>query len=70
MDPYVDKALVIGGFLGQAEEWEKASDAWEKCLHESPAIEYSAIKKRKVCPVNSGDFLGKAGTQKSCPSLT
>lgn len=35
-----NKALVIGGFLGRVEEWSKASDAWDECLHESPRIEY------------------------------
>jgi hypothetical protein len=56
MDPYVDKALVMGGFLGQAEEWEKASDAWEKCLHESPEIEYFSHKEAQSLSGQFGRF--------------
>ena len=39
-DPIKNKALVVGGFLGRAEEWERASDAWDECLHAAPRIEY------------------------------
>ena len=35
-----NKAFVMGGFLGRVEQWLKASDAWEQCLHDSPRIEY------------------------------
>jgi hypothetical protein len=31
-DPKKNKALVLGGFLGSVEEWERASDAWDACL--------------------------------------
>lgn len=39
-NPLENKALVMGGFLARVEEWERASDAWEACLHEKPSIEY------------------------------
>jgi hypothetical protein len=35
-----NKAFVMGGFLGRVEEWLRASDAWELCLHEHPRIDY------------------------------
>jgi len=44
LDAHKHKALIIGGFLASAEEWEKASDAWVACLKESPAIEYSSSR--------------------------
>src|SRR6476660_6781390 len=40
LDPTKYKSLVFGGFLGKVEEWERASEAWDKCLHQSPSIEY------------------------------
>jgi len=39
-DPEKNKALVVGGFCGRVEEWERASDAWDECLREPPAIAY------------------------------
>lgn len=39
-NPKENKALVIGGFLGRVEEWERASDAWDRCLHDKPSIDY------------------------------
>ena len=39
-DPKLNKALVMCGFLGRVDEWERASDAWDICLHEKPSIEY------------------------------
>ena|GEM_PF-1955866 len=38
--PEASKALIMGGFLGRVEEWEHASDAWDECLRQSPAIDY------------------------------
>jgi hypothetical protein len=31
-------AFIMGGFLSKAEEWDKAADAWDECLKESPTI--------------------------------
>lgn len=39
-NPNEDKVLIVAGFLGRVEEWEKAIDAWDECLHESPRIEF------------------------------
>ena len=39
-DPTKYKALVMAGFLGRAEEWEKASASWEEGLREDPSIDY------------------------------
>lgn len=39
-NPLENKALVMGGFLARVEEWERASDAWDACLHDKPSIEY------------------------------
>ena len=46
-DPKKNKALVLGGFLGSVEEWERASDAWDACLHATPSIEYFKDSERK-----------------------
>lgn len=40
LNPHEDKALIMGGFLGTVEEWERISDMWAECLHETPGIEY------------------------------
>jgi hypothetical protein len=37
----------MGGFLGSVEEWERASDAWDACLHATPSIEYFKDSERK-----------------------
>jgi hypothetical protein len=39
-DPHKYKNLIVAGFLASAGVWEEASDAWDRCLHESPSIEY------------------------------
>jgi hypothetical protein len=43
--PESSKALIMGGFLGRVEEWEKASDAWDECLQKTPAIEFFTHKE-------------------------
>lgn len=53
-DPEKNKALVMGGFLGRVEEWERASDAWDECLHEAPDIGY--FKHSEAQSLN-GEFL-------------
>lgn len=53
-DPKKNKALVVGGFLGQVEEWERASDAWDACLHAAPSIDYFKESERKSL---DGQFL-------------
>jgi hypothetical protein len=53
-DPEKNKALVMGGFLGEVEEWERASDSWDACLHEPPSIEYF---KGSECKSLDGEFL-------------
>jgi hypothetical protein len=40
LNPHEDKALVMGGYLGTVEEWERVSEDWDECLHASPSIEY------------------------------
>lgn len=40
LNPEEDKVLVVAGFLGRVEEWEKAADAWDECLHDSLRIEF------------------------------
>ena len=40
LNPHTDKALVMGGYLGTVEEWERVSEAWDECLHALPRIEY------------------------------
>ncbi len=40
LNPHQNKVLVMGGYLGTVEEWEKVSDAWDECLRASPRIEY------------------------------
>ena len=40
LNPYEDKVLVMGGFLGSVDEWERVSDAWDACLNRAPAIRY------------------------------
>ncbi len=52
-DPKLNKALVLGGFFGRVEEWERASDAWDTCLHDAPSIEYF---KQHEAQSLSGEF--------------
>lgn len=40
LNPHEDKALVIGGYLGTTEEWERVTLAWNARLSASPAIRY------------------------------
>jgi Protein of unknown function (DUF3800) len=40
LNPNSDSVLVMGGYLGSIEEWERVSDAWDACLRSSPKIEY------------------------------
>jgi Protein of unknown function (DUF3800) len=40
LNPHEDKALVMGGYLGTIEEWERTSEAWDACLSAPPAIRY------------------------------
>jgi Protein of unknown function (DUF3800) len=39
-EPHRCKHLIVAGFLAPALVWDKATDAWDKCLHEAPSIEY------------------------------
>ena len=54
LDPKLNKGLIMGGFLGSVEEWERASDAWDACLHASPSIEYFKDSEYKSL---DGEFL-------------
>ena len=45
LNPHEDEAMIFGGFLGHLEEWRRASDAWDGCLHESPSIDYFSHKQ-------------------------
>lgn len=53
-NPEENKALVMAGFLGRVEEWERASDAWDACLHQKPSIEYF---KHSEAQSLDGEFL-------------
>jgi hypothetical protein len=53
--PESSKALIVGGFLGRVEEWELASDAWDECLRQSPAIEFFTHKEAQGL---NGQFKG------------
>ena len=44
-NPVNDTALVLGGFLGQAEQWRLASDAWNECLGRDPAVSHFSHRK-------------------------
>ena len=68
-NPKLDKALVMGGFLGRVEEWERASDAWDECLHEKPSIEY--FKHSEAQSLN-GEFaqLNRASADAKVLALT
>jgi hypothetical protein len=48
-------AFIMGGFLANCLEWERAAEAWDICLHESPSINafHHADAERL-----SGEFLG------------
>ena len=54
-NPLSDPALVMGGFLGSVEEWERATERWDEVLAESPKIDYF---KRKECFSLDGQFKG------------
>ena len=45
LNPTQDKVLILAGFLGRVEEWEKAANAWDECLNEFPRIEYFSHRK-------------------------
>jgi hypothetical protein len=45
LDPSKDKALILGGFLAPVGEWERVSDLWDECLHESPSVEFFSSRK-------------------------
>jgi hypothetical protein len=53
LDQNEDSALVLGGFFGRVEEWERASDAWDRYLLEDPKIEYFS---RREANSLSGQF--------------
>lgn len=55
-DPQANKALVMGGFLGRVEEWERASNAWDSCLHEKPSIEYFKYSEAQSLDEEFGQF--------------
>ncbi len=38
-------ALLMAGFLGRVEDWERLSDAWDECLGSHPKIEYFKWKE-------------------------
>jgi hypothetical protein len=39
-NPREDESLIFGGFFGHVAEWERATNAWDKCLKEAPSIDY------------------------------
>jgi hypothetical protein len=48
-------AFVMGGFLARAEEWERAADAWDTSLRDSPGIQaFHHVEARSL----SGEFEG------------
>jgi hypothetical protein len=49
LDPKADKTLVVGGFFSTAEEWQKASDAWDSCLSSPPAISHFSHHEATSC---------------------
>jgi hypothetical protein len=54
LNPHEDKALVMGGYLGTVEEWEKVSQIWDDCLLAPPRIEYFKSDEAKNL---RGEFL-------------
>jgi hypothetical protein len=47
--------FVMGGFLSTADEWDRAADAWDACLRESPSIKaFHHVDTEK----SSGEFYG------------
>lgn len=59
-NPLRDRVLVMGGFLASVEEWEKASDAWDRCLNEHPEIQYFSHHEAKSL---GGEFRTFSGAQ-------
>ena len=45
LNPNEDKVLILAGFLGRVEEWERAANAWDESLNEFPRIEYFSHRK-------------------------
>ena len=40
ISPTEGKVLVMGGYLGTVEEWDRVVAEWDECLHRHPKIEY------------------------------
>lgn len=45
LNPDENATLVLGGFVGHVEEWERASQAWNDCLKGHPSIDYFSHKE-------------------------
>lgn len=56
LNPTTDKVLVMGGFLGTIEEWERVSDEWDACLRRPPQIEYFKNDESKILDHQFGRF--------------
>jgi hypothetical protein len=70
LDARKDKALIIGGFLASVDEWERASDAWDECLHESPAVNYFSSRKSSETKTNNlARVIAQFDLQGFCASL-
>ena len=55
IDPLQASRLVMGGFVGHFDEWERAAVAWDECLTESPSIRYFSHHEANTL---SGEFRG------------
>jgi hypothetical protein len=54
VNPHENEAMIFGGFTGHVEEWKRASDAWDECLHASPSIDYFSHNEANIL---DGEFL-------------
>jgi hypothetical protein len=63
-NPREDEALVVGGFLGSVEEWEKASDAWDDCLEQHPRIAYFKHQEAQALDGEFREFSRKSADDK------
>lgn len=64
LNPQQDVALLMGGFLGTVEEWERVSDAWDECLNQHPKIAYFKSEEARSLDGEFGHFSRASAEQK------
>ncbi|MGH9615778.1 MAG: DUF3800 domain-containing protein [Acidobacteriaceae bacterium] len=64
LNPTEDKVLIVGGYLGSVEQWERIADAWDECLNRHPKITYFKSDEAKNLNGQFYRFLTEASEKK------